>query len=110
MADEMEEMEGMDPYGMEGYDGMEMMDEEGDMMEMEDGQMMDDMDEDDGAYQDDESLNFENNPEYAHMTPLDRMRKIRRTIIKTINDLREGAGAAPINIDPNANKAANEYA
>lgn len=44
------------------------------------------------------------------MTPLDRMRKIRRAIVKTINDLREGAGAAYINIDPNANRAAQEYA
>ena len=117
-------MEGMDPmdYGMEGefVDGMEgYMDEDGNMMEMEDGEMMEedmdemaDMGEGDEGFQDpdDESLNFDDNPEYAHMTPLDRMRKIRRAIVKTINDLREGSGAAPIYIDPNANKAANDYA
>ena len=107
-------------YGMEamdGYEGMDMMDdgammemEDGDMMDMEDGDMMDDMDADDGGFADDESLNFDNNPEYAHMTPLDRMRKIRRSIIKTINDLREGVGAPPICTDPNANRAATEYA
>ena len=111
-------MDDMEPYGMEGYDGMDMdmMDEDGAMMEMEDGGMMDneglEMDDDGpGGYGDeDESLNFEDNPEYAHMTPLDRMRKIRRAILKTINDLREGAGAMHIYVDPNANKAATEYA
>ena len=77
---------------------------------MDEGDMMDDMDEDGGGFGEDESLNFDDYPEYAHMTPLDRMRKIRRAIVKTINDLREGAGAAPICVDPNANKAASEYA
>lgn len=104
--------------GMEGLDGMDMMDdgammemEDGDMMDMDEGDMMDDMDDDGaGGFGDDESLNFDDNPEYQHMTPLDRMRKIRRAIIKTINDLREGAGSAPISVDPNANKAASEYA
>lgn len=33
-------------------------------------------------------MNFENMEEYKHMAPLDRMRKIRRTILKTINDIR----------------------
>ncbi len=55
-------------------------------------------------------MNFENMAEYAHMPPLDRMRKIRRTIIKTVNDIRAAHGAAPIQVDPHANKAANEYA
>ena len=102
---------------MDGMEGMDMMDDGGpmdmdygDMMDMEEGEMMDDMDQDDGGFADDESLNFDNNPEYAHMTPLDRMRKIRRSIIKTINDLREGVGSPPICVDPNANRAATEYA
>lgn len=105
-------MDGMEPLdGMDGYDGMDMMDEDGAMMAMEEGQMMDDdMDDDGQGFDEEESLNFDDNPEYAHMTPLDRMRKIRRAIVKTINDLREGAGSAHINIDPNANRAANEYA
>lgn len=106
-------MDAMDGMGMEDYDGMDMMGDEDGMMEMEDDGMaydMDEGDEDDRGYDDNQSLNFEDNPEYAHMTPLDRMRKIRRAILKTINDLREGSGSKPINVDPNANKAANEYA
>jgi hypothetical protein len=38
---------------------------------------------------DDESLNFDDNPEFAHLPKLDKMRKIRRQIMKTINDVRE---------------------
>ena len=63
----------------------------------------------DMGYQDDD-VNFENNPEYARMPPLDTMRKIRRTIFKTINDVRTAHGSPPINIDFNANKAATDYA
>jgi len=72
---EMEEygMEEMDPYGMEE-------------MDMEDGQMMDEMDP--YGDEEEESFNFEDRPEYAHMPPLDRMRKIRRAIILTINEMR----------------------
>ena len=55
-------------------------------------------------------MNFDNMAEYAHMPPLDRMRKIRRTILKTINDIRAQMNAPPIMVDPHANKAANEYA
>lgn len=44
------------------------------------------------------------------MPPLDRMRKIRRTILKTINDIRASMKAPPIMVDPHANKAASEYA
>ena len=50
--------------------------------------------------EDDESLNFDENPDFAHMPKLDRMRKIRRDILRTINDLREAHGAPRINIDP----------
>ena len=44
------------------------------------------------------------------MPPLDRMRKIRRTILKTINDVRAAHNCEPLQIDFHANKAANEYA
>ena len=104
--DDMDQYEGMEMMDEEGM----MMDEEGNMMEMDDADLMDDMDDDGRGFGEDESLNFDDNPEFAHMSPLDRMRKIRRAIIKTINDLREGAGSANICIDPNANRAASEYA
>jgi hypothetical protein len=55
-------------------------------------------------------MNFDNAQEYAHMPPLDRMRKIRRAILKTINDIRAAHKSPPISVDPHANKAANEYA
>ena len=46
------------------------------------------------------------------MNPLDRMRKIRRTILKTINDIRAGpkVNAPPLQMDFHGNKAATEYA
>lgn len=55
-------------------------------------------------------MNFDENPEYAHMPKLDRMRKIRRDILRTINDVREAHGVGQIFIDHCANKAANDYA
>jgi hypothetical protein len=79
--------------------------------DMGDGQMMEMEDYDGMDYgDDDESINFDENPDFAHMPKLDRMRKIRREILRTINDLREAHGAPRINIDPQANEAANEYA
>jgi len=91
----------MDMMG-DGY-GMEMEDQYHDM---EEGAMMEEMDY--GG--EDESINFENDPNYAHMKPLDRMRKIRRAIMKTINDLREAHGSASIYIDASMNQAASDYA
>lgn len=44
------------------------------------------------------------------MPPLDRMRKIRRDIIRSINDYREGQQTPGIYQDLLANKAAAEYA
>ena len=55
-------------------------------------------------------MNFDDNPAFANMPPLDRMRKIRRDIVKTINDLRETINVPGIVIDILSNKAANEYA
>jgi len=111
--DEMD-MQGMD-YGVEQDDDM-MDNEYGDMggqygqeHDMGDGQMME-MDDYNYVDDDEESLNFDENPDFAHMPKLDHMRKIRRDILRTINDLREAHGAPRINIDPQANDAANEYA
>ena len=84
---------------------MEEYDQEG-MMDMEDGQMMDD----DYGEEDEQSINFDDNPEYANMPPLDKMRKIRRQIIRTINDMREAHNVPSIYTDVMANKAATEYA
>jgi hypothetical protein len=70
--------------------------------------MMDD--ENDGYGEEEEELNFEDNPEYAHLPKLDTMRKIRREIMRTINDVRLAHDAPGIFLDPFANKAANEYA
>lgn len=44
------------------------------------------------------------------MPPLDRMRKIRRDIIKSINDYREQFKTPGVYNDILANKAATEYA
>jgi hypothetical protein len=55
-------------------------------------------------------MNFDENPEFSHLPPLDKMRKIRRDILKTINDMREAHKRHPLHIDPLANRAANEYA
>ena len=58
---------------------------------MGEGQMMEMGEYDDEG--DEESINFDENPEYSHMPKLDRMRKIRRDILRTINDVREAHGA-----------------
>jgi hypothetical protein len=44
------------------------------------------------------------------MPPLDRMRKIRRDIIKTINDYREAEAQLGVYMDILLNRAATEYA
>jgi len=51
--------------------------------------MMDDEDDGYGQEEEADSLNFENNPDYQNLPKLDKMRKIRREILKTINDVRE---------------------
>jgi len=56
------------------------------------------------------SLNFDEDPQYSHLPKLDRMRKIRREIMKTINDVREAHGVPSIYQDTLGNRAANEYA
>jgi hypothetical protein len=55
-------------------------------------------------------MNFDDNPAFANMPPLDRMRKIRRDIIKTINDYRERVNTPGVFMDILSNRAATEYA
>ena len=55
-------------------------------------------------------MNFEDNPVFANMPPLDRMRKIRRDIIKSINEYREKEGHLGLFMDILTNRAATEYA
>lgn len=55
-------------------------------------------------------MNFDENPAFANMPPLDRMRKIRRDIMRSINDYREGFGSSMVFGDILGNRAATEYA
>ena len=55
-------------------------------------------------------MNFDDNPAFANMPPLDRMRKIRRDIVRSINDYREHSAIPGIYQDVLSNRAATEYA
>jgi len=55
-------------------------------------------------------VNFDENPAFANMPPLDRMRKIRRDVMRSINDYREKQQIPGVYQDILANKAATEYA
>lgn len=55
-------------------------------------------------------MNFEDNPAFQNMPPLDKMRKIRRDIIRSINEYREAVQTPGIFMDVLCNKAAAEYA
>lgn len=79
------------------------------MEEMEEG-MGDMMEYGDEEEPGEDSLNFEENPEYSHLPKLDKMRKIRREILRTINNVREAHKVNRIYSDPLLNQAANEYA
>lgn len=57
-----------------------------------------------------DSLNFDQDPAFAHLPQLDKMRKVRREVLKTINDFRQHAGLGIIHTDQFTNNAANEYA
>ena len=48
---------------------------------MDDGQMMEDGEEGDYGEEDDDFMRIANDPQYAHMPPIDRMHKIRRNIL-----------------------------
>ena len=100
-----EEMEMMG-YGQEGEYGDEMR---GDSQAYGQ-QVVDYGEEGEEAIEEVESINFDENPEYSHMPRLDRMRKIRREILRTINDIREAHEVPMIYADVMGNKAATEYA
>lgn len=55
-------------------------------------------------------MNFEQDPAYAGLPPLDKMRKVRRDILRTINDFREKYHSPGLYLDPLTNRAAMEYA
>lgn len=55
-------------------------------------------------------MNFDENPAFANMPPLDRMRKIRRDVMRSINEYREGFGQNLVYNDVLSNKVATEYA
>lgn len=55
-------------------------------------------------------MNFEENPAFQNMPPLDKMRKFRRDIVKSINDYRDMNKVPGVYVDVLANKAACEYA
>lgn len=63
-----------DPYGQEG---------EGEFDEYE---MQGEGEEEDAEQE--EELDFQSDPQFAGLPPLDKMRKVRREIIRTINDIR----------------------
>ena len=84
------------------------------MLEMNDAYDMD-MDDRGGenyGEEDDEFMRIANDPQFAHMPPIDRMHKIRRNILQTINDIRRNMDVATpeFNVDIMAVKAANDYA
>ena len=58
----------------------------------------------------DDSLNFDQDPAFAHLPALDKMRKVRREVLKTINEFRKHANLNSIYTDQFTNLAANEYA
>ena len=55
-------------------------------------------------------MNFDQDPQFNNLPPLDKMRKVRREIVKTINEFRAGFGRSQIYIDHYTNEAAYEYA
>jgi hypothetical protein len=105
-------MEGSPGYGMEDMDDNMM----GDPMDMEYGQEQDGMEYGDeqneyGAEnEDEEEIDFSADPQFQGMPPLDKMRKVRREIIKTINEIREKFSNPHLQPDIQAHKAANDYA
>jgi hypothetical protein len=83
-----------------------MMD--GDEEHYEDQEMMDE----EGMYGDEEenSFGFDNDPQYADFPSLDPRRKVRREIMKTINEMRDKFERPNIHMDVLTNAAAENYA
>jgi hypothetical protein len=96
MGDPMD-MDGYGDEGQEGYDPME-------------GQYGDEGQEYGQEQDEDEDIDFSADPQFQGMPPLDKMRKVRREVIRTINDIREKFGNPMVQGDVLFNKAANEYA
>jgi hypothetical protein len=66
-----------------------------------------DYDQEEGMQYDDEddadSFGFDRNPEFADYPPLDPKRKVRREVLKTMNELREKFKSTHIVTDPLTN-------
>ena len=62
------------------------------------------------AFEEKNNNNSEDAALYANLQPLDEMRKVRRDIVRTINELRASEEKPEIYLDPMTNLAANEYA
>ena len=105
--------EGEELHEMEGMEDMEEMEEHegspgtGDEIEEEEkfhgGH-------DSAGESGEESLDFENNPNFAGLPPLDRMRKIRREVVRSVNEMRQRHERTSLFMDTFQNKAATEYA
>lgn len=104
MMDQQEYVEG---DMMDGeYDQEDMMGDE-----MQDGEMMDDEDMMGyGDEEDDNSFGFDNDPQYADFPGLDPRRKVRREILKTINEMRDKYDRPNVHMDILTNHAAENYA
>jgi hypothetical protein len=82
-------------YGQEGSEmegGMVYQDEDGNLIMYHGDGMGEDDDEMGDEYgmegSPEQEINFDSNPAFANMPPLDKMRKFRRDIIKSINEYR----------------------
>lgn len=107
---------------MDGHEGM--LDNEGEYDEMEGEQMDEEDGEGHGNFEEDyddgeqDILDFENDPQFAHLPPLNKLRKSRRNILRSINDIRyqfnskktDGIKILPISVDHIMERVANEYA
>lgn len=92
----------MDDYDQEG----EAMEGEGEYGQEGEGEF----DEYQGEPEEDPEMDFNNDPQYAGLPALDRMRKVRREILKTINDIRAKFNNPSIHQDVLSNRVASEYA
>lgn len=87
--DDGQEYDPMDGSGQYEDDGQEFYDEQGD---------------------EDEEIDFSADPQFQGLPQLDKMRKVRREILSTINDIRAKFGNSAVYADVLGNRAANEYA
>lgn len=63
-----------------------------------------------GDEQDEDSFGFDQDPQYADYPPLDPRRKVRREILRTVNELRDKFERPNVNVDKLTEKAADAYA